>query len=64
LTRNPVYIGMFSGKTDLATSFKSLWILAMLVPFYYVIRYGVVAREEAYLERRRKGEGRFAAAGG
>ena len=24
----------------------------MLVPFYFVIRHGVVAREEAYLERK------------
>jgi len=29
-----------------------LWILATLVLFYLVIRYGVVAREEAYLERK------------
>jgi protein-S-isoprenylcysteine O-methyltransferase Ste14 len=24
----------------------------MLIPFYLVLRYGVVAREEAYLERK------------
>jgi protein-S-isoprenylcysteine O-methyltransferase Ste14 len=24
----------------------------MLIPFYFVLRYGVVAREEAYLERK------------
>jgi len=29
-----------------------LWILATLVLFYLVIRYGVVAREEDYLERK------------
>ena len=29
-----------------------VWILMTLVPFYLVIRYGVVAREEAYLERK------------
>jgi protein-S-isoprenylcysteine O-methyltransferase Ste14 len=27
-------------------------MLATLVPFYLVIRYGVIAREEAYLERK------------
>jgi protein-S-isoprenylcysteine O-methyltransferase Ste14 len=26
--------------------------LALLAPFYFVIRHGVVAREEAYLERK------------
>jgi protein-S-isoprenylcysteine O-methyltransferase Ste14 len=51
-TRNPIYLGMFLGQIGLAIAFDSLWILAMLVPFYLVIRYGVVAREEAYLERK------------
>ena len=51
-TRNPIYIGMILGQTGLAIGFNSVWILAMLVPFYFVIRYGVIAREEAYLERK------------
>ena len=51
-TRNPIYLGMFLSQIGLAVGFDSLWILAMLVPFYLVIRYGVVAREEAYLERK------------
>jgi protein-S-isoprenylcysteine O-methyltransferase Ste14 len=51
-TRNPIYIGMFLGQIGLAIGFDSLWILATLVPFYLVIRYGVIAREEAYLERK------------
>ena len=51
-TRNPIYIGMFLGQIGLAVGFNSLWLLATLVPFYLVIRYGVVAREEAYLERK------------
>ncbi|TCN28410.1 methyltransferase family protein [Sinorhizobium americanum] len=51
-SRNPIYIGMFVGLIGLALAFDSLWLLFMLVPFYFVIRYGVVAREEAYLERK------------
>jgi len=51
-TRNPIYIGMFLGLIGLAVAFDSLWIIVLLVPFYLVIRYGVVAREEAYLERK------------
>ena len=51
-TRNPIYIGMFLGQTGLAIGLDNLWVLAALVPFYLVIRYGVVAREEAYLERK------------
>ncbi len=51
-TRNPVYLGMFFGLVGLAIAFDSLWLLVALVPFALVLRYGVVAREEAYLERK------------
>ena len=51
-TRNPIYLGMMLALVGLAVILDSLWLLAMLVPFYLVIRYGVVAREEAYLERK------------
>jgi protein-S-isoprenylcysteine O-methyltransferase Ste14 len=52
LTRNPIYLGMFLGQTGVAIGFDNLWVLGMLAPFYLVIRHGVVAREEAYLERK------------
>jgi protein-S-isoprenylcysteine O-methyltransferase Ste14 len=51
-TRNPIYVGLLLALTGLAIGFDNLWLLAALVPFYLVIRYGVVAREEAYLERK------------
>ena len=51
-TRNPIYLGMMLGQVGLAIGFDSLWILIMLVPFYFVLRHGVIAREEAYLERK------------
>lgn len=51
-TRNPIYMGMFGVVVGLAIAFDNLWLLVMLVPFVLVIRYGVVAREEAYLERK------------
>jgi protein-S-isoprenylcysteine O-methyltransferase Ste14 len=37
---------------SLAVGFNSLWLLVTLLGFYFVIRHGVVAREEAYLERK------------
>jgi protein-S-isoprenylcysteine O-methyltransferase Ste14 len=52
VTRNPIYLGMFLGLAGLAIAFDSLWLLVALAAFALVIRYGVVAREEAYLERR------------
>jgi protein-S-isoprenylcysteine O-methyltransferase Ste14 len=51
-TRNPIYVAMLLGLLGLAVGFDSLWIALAMVPFYVVIRYGVVAREEAYLERK------------
>jgi protein-S-isoprenylcysteine O-methyltransferase Ste14 len=51
-TRNPIYLGMVLGLIGLAIALNSLWSLLTLVPFAAVIRYGVIAREEAYLERK------------
>ena len=51
-TRNPIYLGMMLVFIGLAIAFDSAWLLVTLVPFALVIRYSVVAREEAYLERR------------
>jgi protein-S-isoprenylcysteine O-methyltransferase Ste14 len=51
-TRNPIYLGMVLGLIGLAIGLNSLWPLLTLVPFAVVIRYGVIAREEAYLERK------------
>jgi len=51
-TRNPIYLGMMLGLIGLAVALNSLWLLLTLAPFALVIRYGVVAREEAYLERK------------
>ncbi|MCT7378421.1 methyltransferase family protein [Chelativorans salis] len=51
-TRNPIYFGMFLSLIGLAIAFDNLWLLMMLVLFALVIRYGVVAREETYLERK------------
>ena len=51
-TRNPIYVAMFLALIGLAVAFDSLWPFITLVLFALVIRYGVVAREEAYLERK------------
>jgi protein-S-isoprenylcysteine O-methyltransferase Ste14 len=51
-TRNPIYLAMVLGLLAAAIGFNSAWPLLTLVPFVLVIRYGVIAREEAYLERK------------
>ena len=51
VTRNPIYLGMFGGLIGLGIAFDNPWLLLMMALFALVIRYGVVVREEAYLER-------------
>ena len=50
-TRNPIYLGMFLIYVGVGMAAQSLWILMITVPLAITIRYGVVAREEVYLER-------------
>jgi protein-S-isoprenylcysteine O-methyltransferase Ste14 len=51
-TRNPIYLGMFLLYGGIGVAARSPWILILTLPLAITIRYGVVAREEAYLERR------------
>jgi protein-S-isoprenylcysteine O-methyltransferase Ste14 len=51
-TRNPIYIGMFLLYVGIGTAAQSPWTLILTLPLAITIRYGVVSREEAYLERR------------
>lgn len=51
-TRNPIYLAFFLGYGGIGMIVHSSWILILAVPLAVIMRYGVVAREEAYLERR------------
>jgi protein-S-isoprenylcysteine O-methyltransferase Ste14 len=51
-TRNPIYLGMFLLYGGIGVAARSPWTLILTLPLAITIRYGVVAREEAYLERR------------
>jgi protein-S-isoprenylcysteine O-methyltransferase Ste14 len=51
-TRNPIYLGMFLIYGGIGVAARSPWTLILTLPLAITIRYGVVAREEAYLERR------------
>ena len=50
--RNPIYLGMFVVYGGIGVAARSPWILIFTLPLAITIRYGVVAREEVYLERR------------
>lgn len=49
--RNPIYLGMFLIYGGIGIAVHSTWILILSLPLIILIRYGVVAREETYLER-------------
>jgi protein-S-isoprenylcysteine O-methyltransferase Ste14 len=49
-TRNPMYIGMALIHAGLAVALDGPIALILLAVVMVVIRYGVIAREEAYLE--------------
>jgi len=51
-TRNPIYLGMFLVYAGIGIAARSPWTLILTLPLAITIRYGVVGREEAYLERR------------
>lgn len=51
-SRNPIYVGMFLIYAGIGLAEHSLWMLILAAPLALILRYGVVAREEAYLERR------------
>jgi protein-S-isoprenylcysteine O-methyltransferase Ste14 len=51
-TRNPIYLGLFLVYGGIGVAARSPWMLIFTLPLAITIRYGVVAREEAYLERR------------
>jgi len=51
-SRNPIYVGMFLLYAGIGLAVRSPWVLILALPLAIALRYGVVAREEAYLERR------------
>ncbi|MGC9605803.1 MAG: isoprenylcysteine carboxylmethyltransferase family protein [Minisyncoccia bacterium] len=49
-TRNPLYLSLVLLYIGIALFFDMVWLLAILVPIVLVIHYGVIRREERYLE--------------
>ena len=51
-SRNPIYLGMFLIYAGIGLTVRSPWVLILTLLLVLTMRYGVIAREEAYLERR------------
>ena len=50
--RNPMYVGLMLLVGGIGIALASDWTLVLLVPTAIVLHYGVVLREERYLERK------------
>lgn len=50
LSRNPMYVARTLLYVGLALLANALWVLCVLVPLLVVVHYGVIRREERYLE--------------
>jgi protein-S-isoprenylcysteine O-methyltransferase Ste14 len=51
-SRNPIYVGMLLLYAGIGMAARSSWVIVLAVPLVIILRYGVVAREERYLEQR------------
>lgn len=49
-SRNPIYVSMILLVLGIGVTVDSAWSVALAVPFAVVLRYGVITREERYLE--------------
>ncbi len=51
-SRNPIYLALTLVYLGLALAFGSWWPVVLLAPVLIVMRFGVIGREERYLEAR------------
>lgn len=52
VSRNPIYLGMILIYTGIGFLFDLIWFLPPLVAVLLTIHFGVILREEKYLERK------------
>jgi protein-S-isoprenylcysteine O-methyltransferase Ste14 len=49
-TRNPLYLCLFVLYFGIALLVGNLWLVLLAVPLFFIMLYGVILREERYLE--------------
>jgi protein-S-isoprenylcysteine O-methyltransferase Ste14 len=49
-SRNPLYLCLFVLYLGIALLIGSLWLVLLAVPLFFIMLYGVILREERYLE--------------
>ena len=51
-TRNPLYFGGTAAYFGMGLGFNLIWALILLVPMLFLLSWGIVRREERYLEKK------------
>src|SRR5262249_11846888 len=51
-TRNPLYVGILAVLFGIALLFALDWLVLLIIPSCLLLHFGVVMREERYLERK------------
>lgn len=51
-SRNPIYVGNAIFYVGLALTINTLWLFLLLPVLIAILRFGVIAREERYLEQK------------
>ena len=51
-TRNPIYLGASAAYLGVTLLLNAFWPIPALVPFFALLHWGVVRREELYLEQK------------
>ncbi len=52
ISRNPIYIGLTAAYAGIGVAADAPWVWVLLLPTLVVMHYGVIVREERYLERK------------
>ncbi len=52
ISRKPIYIGLTAAYAGIGIAADAPWVWVLLLPTLVVMHYGVIAREERYLERK------------
>ena len=50
-SRNPIYLGLTLAYLGVAAAIDSMWLFLMIAAILPALHYGVIIREETYLER-------------
>jgi protein-S-isoprenylcysteine O-methyltransferase Ste14 len=51
-SRNPIYIGLSLIYLGVGIAANNIWIVILLIPILIIVHYGVILREEQYLEKK------------